>query len=216
VPRVILRGAPKKWWDEQAHQVFLLPVPDCGHSIFRCLFSYRRQIAGTNGPAGQPPGGRRRYPRIDKKFPANPVTGRGSLSVPLLDNATSRIFYDVGRFARAPSTPQAPAPNFAAIIMRENQVQHLGTNPASPLQVGVSFSDGFGREILKELQADPGLFVPNGPVSTPRWIGSSWTIWNKKERRGPANTNRSSLPPLIPNLQASLKSKLVFSSETGV
>ncbi len=64
--------------------------------------------------------------------------------------------------------------------MREIHVQNLGSNQASPLQVGVSFSDGFGREIQKKAQADPGPLVPNGPVTTPRWIGSGWTIWNNK------------------------------------
>jgi RHS repeat-associated protein len=115
--------------------------------------------------------------QIDQFF-ADP---RGPIAASLLGNATSRIVYDVGGFARAPSAPQAPAPNFAATIMREIHVQNLGSNQASPLQVGVSFSDGFGREIQKKTQADPGpLVLPDGPVSKTRWIGSGWTIWNNK------------------------------------
>jgi RHS repeat-associated protein len=114
--------------------------------------------------------------QIDQFFAAP----RGLPAAALLGNATSRVVYDVGRFARAPSMPEAPAPNFAATIRREIHVQNLLANQASPLQVGISFSDGFGREIQKKAQADPGQLVQNGPASTPRWIGSGWTIWNNK------------------------------------
>ncbi len=65
------------------------------------------------------------------------------------------------------------------------------------IQISFSFSDGFGREIQKKIQAEPGP-VPqrdndghiiigenNLPVMTeykvePRWVGSGWTIFNNK------------------------------------
>ena len=105
---------------------------------------------------------------------------RGPLEATLLGNATSRIVYDLGRFARLPSTPQTPVPACAATIVRETHVQNLAVGQTSRLQVSVSYSDGFGREIQRKVQADPGPLVPGGPVVTSRWIGSGWTIFNNK------------------------------------
>ncbi len=105
---------------------------------------------------------------------------RGPQAAALLGNATSRIVYDLGRFAKPPSIPSAPAPGFAATIARETHVQDLAAGQASRLQVSVSYSDGFGREIQQKVQADPGPLVPGGPVVTSRWIGSGWTIFNNK------------------------------------
>jgi RHS repeat-associated protein len=105
---------------------------------------------------------------------------RGPLAAELLGNATSRVVYDFGRFAQAPSTPEAPLPVCAAIIARETHVQNLEANQVSQLQIGISYSDGFGREIQKKAQADPGPLVTGGPVANTRWICSGWTIWNNK------------------------------------
>ena len=105
---------------------------------------------------------------------------RGPLAAELLGNATSRVVYDLGRYTEPPSTPQAPMPTCTGTISRETHVQNLGPNQPSRLQVSIGYSDGFGREIQKKIQADPGPLVPNGPVANPRWIGSGWIIWNNK------------------------------------
>ncbi|MFZ0594325.1 MAG: SpvB/TcaC N-terminal domain-containing protein, partial [Bryobacteraceae bacterium] len=114
--------------------------------------------------------------QIDAFF-ANP---RGPQAAILLGNATSRIVYDLGRFATPPSTPNSPAPSFAATIARETHVQDIPAGRASRLQVSISYSDGFGREIQHKVQADTGPLIPGGPVVASRWIGSGWTIWNNK------------------------------------
>ena len=105
---------------------------------------------------------------------------RGTATAGLLGNATSRIVYDFGRFARPPSTTQTPAPVCAATIARETHVQNLAAGQASRLQVSVSYSDGFGREIQQKVQADAGPLTPGGAVVTTRWIGSGWTVFNNK------------------------------------
>ncbi len=48
------------------------------------------------------------------------------------------------------------------------------------IQLSFSYSDGFGREIQKKIQAEPGPLVEGGPVVNPRWVGSGWTIFNNK------------------------------------
>ena len=65
------------------------------------------------------------------------------------------------------------------------------------IQHGFSYSDGFGREIQKKVQAEPGpvpkrdlggkiIVGPDGqPEMTakdvsPRWVGSGWTVFNNK------------------------------------
>ena len=92
----------------------------------------------------------------------------------LLGQATSRIVYDLERFQR---TGQPP---FAAVIARETHVSDLPPGQRSKLQLSVSYSDGFGREIQQKVQAEPGSLVKNGPVVSPRWVGSGWTIFNNK------------------------------------
>ena len=103
---------------------------------------------------------------------------RGPSAATLLGTATSRIVYDLGRFACG--TPAAPTPTFVASITRETHVQALATGAASRLQVGIGFSDGFGREIQRKAQADAGPLVASGPMAARRWIASGWTIWNNK------------------------------------
>ena len=48
------------------------------------------------------------------------------------------------------------------------------------IQHAFSYSDGFGREIQKKIQAEPGPLVPGGAEVGPRWVGSGWTIFNNK------------------------------------
>ena len=83
-------------------------------------------------------------------------------------------------------------PNYVYSRARE---QHGAEN--SCWQESYSYSDGFGREIQKKIQAEPGpvpirddqghiVIGENGqPVMTdhdvdPRWVGSGWTIFNNK------------------------------------
>jgi RHS repeat-associated protein len=101
---------------------------------------------------------------IDQFF-ANPTS---SSAANLLGNATSRIVYDLGRYVRTASTR---TPVFAATIARETHISDLRQGQSSKLQVSFSYSDGFGREIQRKVQAEPG---------TPGWVSSGWTIFNNK------------------------------------
>src|SRR3712207_4411993 len=70
-------------------------------------------------------------------------------------------------------------------------------NQKSKLQISFSYSDGFGREIQKKVQAEPGpvpqrdaasviiVGADGQPVMTaagtnPRWVSSGWTVFNNK------------------------------------
>jgi len=128
-------------------------------------------------------------PDIDV-FLANPL----GMAASFLGNATTRIIYDLEQFR----TDKQPV--VAATIARETHVSDLaGTR--SKMQVSFSYSDGFGREIQKKIQAEPGdapqresnvanpnrpgkLVLENGktkPVPTdPRWVGNGRTIFNNK------------------------------------
>jgi RHS repeat-associated protein len=112
----------------------------------------------------------------------------------LLGKATTRIIYDLESF----QTAQQPL--FAATIARENHVNSANGNP-SIVQVSFSYSDGFGREIQKKIQAESGdapqresnaanldrpgkLVLENGKPkmlpTDPRWVGNGRTIFNNK------------------------------------
>jgi RHS repeat-associated protein len=102
----------------------------------------------------------------------------------LLGGATTRIVYDLDRFDRSrrthPDDPSRWQPVGAATITRETHVSDLAPGASSELHIGVSYSDGFGREIQKKAQAEPGPVVADGPMVDPRWVGSGWTIYNNK------------------------------------
>ena len=90
-----------------------------------------------------------------------------------------RNIYDVNRFqttqAANPTDPTLWEPAFSATIARETHVSDLAANQQTALQIGFSYSDGFGREIQKKSQAEPE--TAGGPL---RWIGTGWTIFNNK------------------------------------
>src|ERR1017187_5262218 len=107
-----------------------------------------------------------------------------TLADALLGTATTRIVYDVNRFydsrKTSPSDPTQWLPPFAATLARETHVSDLTTEQHTKIQITFSYSDGFGREIQKKIQAEPGPVVDQGPIVNPRWVGSGWTIFNNK------------------------------------
>src|SRR5262249_3769612 len=71
----------------------------------------------------------------------------------LLRNATSRIVYDLHRFRK---TGQ---PVFASTLARETHASDPLPSHGLKIQVTLAYSDGFGREIQKKIQAEPGPVV---------------------------------------------------------
>jgi RHS repeat-associated protein len=105
----------------------------------------------------------------------------------LLRDATTRVVYDLDRFRRTrqahPDDPTKWQPACNATLARET---HAG-DPLPPqglkIQLGFTYSDGFGREIQKKIQAEPGPLDsndPTAPIVDPRWVGNGWTIFNNK------------------------------------
>ena len=88
----------------------------------------------------------------------------------LIGSAGSRLVYDLSHY-RDEGTP-----NVTSMIARETH----GSPDAGPaeLQVSLRYSDGFGREVQKKLQAEPGDV--DGMHADHRWVGSGWTIFNNK------------------------------------
>jgi RHS repeat-associated protein len=102
----------------------------------------------------------------------------------LLRDATTRIVYDLDRFRRTreanPNDPTKWQPSCAATLARETHVSTPLPPQGLKIQVSFSYSDGFGREIQKKIQAEPGPLTEGGPTTNPRWVGSGWTIFNNK------------------------------------
>jgi RHS repeat-associated protein len=124
-------------------------------------------------------------------FLANPL----GVAAALLGDATTRIIYDLEQF----KTDGQPL--VAATIARETHVSDLRAGEVSRVQVSFSYSDGFGREVQKKIQAEPGdapqresnaakpnrpgkLVLENGkPKLVPtdaRWVGNGRTVFNNK------------------------------------
>ena len=90
-----------------------------------------------------------------------------------LKKATIRIIYNLNSYFLTKDTTLPP---YAATLTRELHSGMSGGD-ASPVQVSFSYSDGFGREIQKKIQAEPEN--PGGPL---RWVGSGWTVFNNKSK----------------------------------
>ena len=102
----------------------------------------------------------------------------------LLRDATTRIVYDLDRFRRTqqanPNDPIKWQPAGAATLARETHASAPLPPQGLKIQLSFSYSDGFGREIQKKIQAEPGSLVEGGLVVNPRWVSSGWTIFNNK------------------------------------
>jgi len=116
----------------------------------------------------------------------------------ILQNATTRLLYDFFAYYRTKDQIQ-PQPAVVYTLARETHVSDLNAaaNQQTLYQHQFSYSDGFGREIQKKIQAEIGpipqrdpttgniIIVNNQPVmianaDKPRWVGSGWTIFNNK------------------------------------
>lgn len=105
----------------------------------------------------------------------------------MLRDATTRIVYDLDRFRRtrqaSPNDPTRWQPARAATLARETHASSPPPPQGFKIQLTFTYSDGFGREIQKKVQAEPGplgVNDPQAPVVNPRWVGSGWTIFNNK------------------------------------
>ena len=110
-----------------------------------------------------------------------------SAAAALLRDATTRIVYDLDRFWRTlqahPTDPTQWQPACAATLARETHVHSPLPPQGLNIQLSFSHSDGFGREVQKKIQAEPGPLDVNdrqSPTVNLRWVGSGWTIFNNK------------------------------------
>lgn len=106
------------------------------------------------------------------------------LSAPaaLLGSATTRTLYDLFAYQRTSATAQ-PSPPAVYMLARETHVADLGAGgvpAATQYQYAVAYSDGFSREIQRKARVAPGPLTDGGPMVSPRWVGSGWTIFNNK------------------------------------
>jgi RHS repeat-associated protein len=99
----------------------------------------------------------------------------------ILQRATTRIVYDLFAYVRTSQDPQ-PQAAVAYALARETHDSDLSAGERSRIQHAFAYSDGFGREIQKKAQAEPGSLTRGGPAVSPRWVGSGWTIFNNKEK----------------------------------
>jgi RHS repeat-associated protein len=93
----------------------------------------------------------------------------------LLGRATTRVVHDLGAWRRTGRDPAV-----VGTLSRETHESELTEGEQTRIQLAFTYSDGFGREIQKKAQAEPGPVEEGGPVLSRRWIGSGWTILNNK------------------------------------
>jgi len=115
----------------------------------------------------------------------------------ILKKATTRLIYDLFAFHRTKNTPNPSSPVVYSLV-RETHESELPVGQVPKVQHSFSYSDGFGREIQKKIQAEPGPApkrdpatgkivvdangqpVMNATDANPRWVGTGWTVFNNK------------------------------------
>jgi len=97
----------------------------------------------------------------------------------ILKKATTRLVYDLFAYHRT-KNDLFLQPAIVYTMARETHDSDLGAGEKTRIQHGFSYSDGFGQEIQKKIQAEPGPLVEGGQVVNPRWVSSGWTIFNNK------------------------------------
>ncbi len=97
----------------------------------------------------------------------------------VLQGATTRLVYDPFAYYRTKDQTH-PQPAVACTMAREMHQSDLEPEEQTKIQHSFFYSDGFGREIQKKIQAEPGRLDENGPEVAPRWVGTGWTVFNNK------------------------------------
>ncbi|WP_395110158.1 SpvB/TcaC N-terminal domain-containing protein [Actinomadura sp. SCN-SB] len=92
----------------------------------------------------------------------------------MLAAATTRLVHDLFAYLRTRDEPQ-PSPASVTALSRESHADEH-----TRIQIGRTYSDGFGREIQRKAQAEPGPVAEGGPDVTERWAGTGWTVYNNK------------------------------------
>jgi RHS repeat-associated protein len=162
--------------DYRTLQPFRLTDPNGNRS--EVAFDTMGLVAGTaiRGKAGETQGdsladfAANLTPEQRDAFLADPLAHAAAL----LGSAGTRVIYDLERFQREGE------PVFAALLARETHASEPAPPGGLKIQVSLSYSDGFGREVQKKIAADPGPLTAGGPVVNPRWVGSGWTVFNNK------------------------------------
>jgi RHS repeat-associated protein len=97
----------------------------------------------------------------------------------VLGTATTRLVYDLFAFARTSGHAQ-PLPAAVATLARDTHVSDLAPGQQTGIQLSFSYSDGFGREIQRKVQAEPGPVDDANVDVDRRWTGTGWMIFNNK------------------------------------
>ncbi len=120
---------------------------------------------------------------------------RDPAAADLLGRATTRSVYDLFAFQRGWAEGKIQ-PAGVCSISRETHDADLAPGEISAQSYGFVYSDGFGRDIQRKTQAEPGpvpLRDPAGNIlvgddgqpvlgesTSRRWVGSGWTVYNNK------------------------------------
>lgn len=102
----------------------------------------------------------------------------------LLKSATSRTIYDLDRFHRTrqtnPTDPSRWQPVGVARIARETHAADPLPPQGLRIQMTMSYSDGFARQIQTKVPAGPLPRSENEAANAVWWVASGWTIFNNK------------------------------------
>jgi RHS repeat-associated protein len=99
----------------------------------------------------------------------------------LIGQATTRVLMDLAAYQRT-ATSATPSPPAVVALSRETHVAAQAAGATSRVQIAIAYGDGFGREIQRKARMADGPVTDGGAVVSPRWLSSSWVIFDNKGR----------------------------------
>jgi hypothetical protein len=135
-------------------------------------------VVGT-AVAGKPGEGGDNFDDFEPELSASSLAAflddpKSSNTADLLQNATTRVIYDMGRFADT----AGESPVYSALVEREEHYSDVAGTPT--FRVKITYFDGHRNEVQIKSETTPGPVAVGGPEINPRWIGSGWTVFSNK------------------------------------
>ncbi|UWP86804.1 SpvB/TcaC N-terminal domain-containing protein [Dactylosporangium fulvum] len=154
-------------------------VTDANRNRSEVAFDVHGAVVGTavRGKPGEPVGDS--LDGFTADLPEDVLAGEVTDPAGLLGAATTRLIHDLFAYHRSRGDTQPQGPVVHTLVRETHATDQPAGEPVR-IQHTVTYSDGFGRIVQTKATAAPGPVADGGPIVTPRWIATGWTVFNAK------------------------------------
>ncbi|MEV4140817.1 SpvB/TcaC N-terminal domain-containing protein [Dactylosporangium sp. NPDC049742] len=154
-------------------------VTDANRNRSEVAFDVHGVVVGTavRGKPGEPVGDS--LDGFTADLPEDVLAGEVTDPAGLLGAATTRLIHDLFAYHRSRGDTQPQGPVVHTLVRETHAADQPAGEPVR-IQHTVTYSDGFGRIVQTKAAAAPGPVADGGPIVSPRWIATGWTVFNAK------------------------------------